>query len=93
MRVPLLLLPFLAACQHGPIESASGAGECRVTAPAQALVGKKATDALIADARRLSGARTLRRIGPDTVVTMDYRTDRLNIYVDAQGTIDRLSCG
>ena len=93
MRATLLLLTLLAACQREPIESAGGAGDCQVSSRVQALVGQNATDAVIADARRLSGARTHRRIGPDTAVTMDYRTDRLNIHVNASGTIDRLSCG
>lgn len=93
MRATLLLVALLGGCQREPVESASGAGECRVTPRVQALVGRKATGAVIADARRLSGARTHRRTGSDTVVTMDYRTDRLNIYVDARGTIERLSCG
>lgn len=93
MRGSLLLLLLLVGCQREPVRSAGAAGECQVTARVQALVGRRATDALIADAERLSGARTHRRIGPDTMVTMDYRTDRLNIHVDASGTIERVSCG
>jgi hypothetical protein len=34
-----------------------------------------------------------RIIGPDTVVTMDHRPERLNIEVDGRGTIERLYCG
>jgi hypothetical protein len=39
-----------------------------------------------------SGARTLRWIAPNTAVTMDFRPDRLNVYVDAKGRIERFTC-
>jgi hypothetical protein len=39
-----------------------------------------------------SGARTLRWIAPDTAVTMDFRQDRLNVYVDSKGRIERFTC-
>ena len=34
-----------------------------------------------------------RVIGPDTIVTKDYRPERINFYTDANGTITRISCG
>lgn len=34
-----------------------------------------------------------RVINPDSVVTMDYRQDRLNVYVDDKGKVDRVNCG
>jgi hypothetical protein len=37
-------------------------------------------------------ARETRIIGPDTAVTMDYRTDRLNIEYDKAGVITRVAC-
>ena len=39
-----------------------------------------------------SGARTLRWIAPNDVVTMDFRTDRLNVYVDGASRIERFTC-
>lgn len=35
----------------------------------------------------------VRVIGPDTVVTMDFRADRVNIRTDAQGVITAVDCG
>ena len=35
----------------------------------------------------------LRIITPSSVVTQDYRPDRLNVYVDDAGKITRLTCG
>ena len=34
-----------------------------------------------------------RIIHPDSAVTMDYRQERLNVYVDESGKIERVTCG
>ena len=34
-----------------------------------------------------------RVLGPDDIATQDYRVDRLNVFVDASGVIQRLTCG
>jgi hypothetical protein len=68
-----------------------GAGRCDA-ARLQDLVGRPRSDALGAEALRRSGARTLRWIGPDAIITQDLRSDRLNIDVDARGRVTRLRC-
>jgi hypothetical protein len=62
-------------------------------APVQAMVGQVATQALGTEAVRASGARTMRWIRPGEAVTMDYRTDRLNMHLDAQNRVTRITCG
>ncbi len=57
------------------------------------LVGRARSEALGAEAQRLSGAGRLRWIRPGDAVTMDYRTDRLNIHLDAQDRVEHFSCG
>lgn len=57
-----------------------------------AFRGRQANKAVTDEARRRSGASSLRVIGPDTVVTADYREDRLNIDIDANRRITRLAC-
>jgi len=37
--------------------------------------------------------RPVRIVGPDTAMTMDYRTDRLNVDIDGRGRITRIWCG
>ena len=56
------------------------------------LVGKRASDARADVMQTRSGAQTLRWIAPNTAVTMDFRADRLNVYVDAKGRIERFTC-
>ncbi|NVO56078.1 hypothetical protein HW561_09795 [Rhodobacteraceae bacterium B1Z28] len=34
-----------------------------------------------------------RVLGPDGIATQDYRIDRLNVYVNGAGIIQRLTCG
>lgn len=62
-------------------------------APVQPLVGRAADEALAREILRLSGARTLRWKPPGTVVTMDYRPDRVNVSLDTAGKITGFDCG
>jgi len=57
------------------------------------LIGKKRTVDVDARAKELSRARLLRWILPGQMVTMDYRTDRLNLRVGPDGRITQVSCG
>jgi len=75
-----------------PIGNGTDAAVCDAV-PARQLVGRVRSAELGAEALRLSRARNLRWIPPGTAVTMDYRPDRLNIELDAQGRITRIGCG
>ena len=67
-------------------------GSCNAE-PAQQFVGQKLDDALNARAKSATGATGVRVIRPGMAVTMDYRADRLNIEIDDDGRIVRISCG
>jgi hypothetical protein len=79
------------AAEGAPVPAEAGAG-CDA-ARARAVVGRQRSPALGAEAQRLSGAASLRWIEPDSMVTMDYRADRLNIEVDAKGKVTAVRCG
>jgi hypothetical protein len=86
-------LTGLAACtpmakpeQHAGL---GGCGDGKVAG----LVGKVWSESLRAETQKTSRAAALRVIAPGTVVTMDYRPDRLNIETDDQGRVTRLRCG
>ena len=90
----LLLLP-LAACATVPIEPpvmAEPLETCRGAA-LPSFVGREATQQLGADMLAASGARVLRWVAKGMMVTMDYRGDRLTVYLDGANRIDRASCG
>jgi Peptidase inhibitor I78 family len=65
---------------------------CRAEA-AQRFVGQQSDRATVQAAVAASGAKSARVIEPGMMVTMDYRGDRLNIRVDANGRIVALTCG
>jgi hypothetical protein len=87
----------LAAC--APTGEAEGAPATRPpertcdAAPAQGLVGQKATSEVGQRMLELTGARVLRWVPPRTAVTMDYRYDRLTVSYDDDMIIERISCG
>ena len=85
----LLLLTFLSTlgCTTVPEPRLCDA------ARADTLIGSPATASLGPPALKLTGARALRWIQPGTMVTMDYRADRLNIRLDANNRITKIDCG
>ena len=85
------LLASGCATATPPAEAGAG-GKCDA-AKAQALIGRSRSAETGAEALRLSGARALRWIAPGTMVTMDYREDRLNLRVDPEGKVMRTDCG
>jgi Peptidase inhibitor I78 family len=70
----------------------AGGFECSAEA-AQYAVGQKTSVALATELMKKTGSNTLRWIPPRTAVTMDFRSDRLNISYDDNMVIDRISCG
>lgn len=60
---------------------------------AQRYVGQNADRSVVAEATKASGAKSVRVIAPDTMVTMEFRGDRLNIRVDGTGKIIAIDCG
>lgn len=73
-------------------EKEAGGFECSAEA-AQYAVGQKTSVELASELMKKTGARTLRWMPPRTAVTMDFRTDRLNIEYDDAMVITRVSCG
>jgi hypothetical protein len=93
MIIALGLLP-LGACtiaQSKPVD-ATPAAACRNDALAQ-FVGQPATQALGARMLTASGARVIRWVPKDSMVTMEFRADRVTAYLDGSNRVERASCG
>ncbi|MGH8416492.1 MAG: I78 family peptidase inhibitor [Pseudomonas sp.] len=97
----ILAAVLLAGCSNtsessSPTEAAvasdSGQSRCDAAA-AQFAVGKPASPALLEQARVKSGAQTARVLGPNDMVTLEYRSDRLNLNTDQAATVNRVNCG
>jgi hypothetical protein len=94
MKHTLLILALVAAAACEPIEPQTA----KPKAPAvpnvcnanelQGLVGqnRKAID------KKAFKTKLVRILKPDSPVTLDYSEDRLNIVLDANGTIQRVMC-
>lgn len=101
--VTLLAALALAGCASsgggsGDSGSASGSpavandGRCNAEG-AQFAVGKPATPQLLEQARTRSGSQIARILKPNDVMTLEYRSDRLNLNADGSGTVTRVNCG
>lgn len=93
MRVLPIALLALAGCapKAAPVVAAPGV-EC-MAEPVQALVGRARSDAVTVEAKRLSGAKVVRWLTPDMIVTMEFRADRLNLVLGMDGRIGSARCG
>jgi len=88
-RIALICALLLAGCATLPTD---GGGRCNAGS-LRPFIGAIATSDFRRVALRRSGAKTLRWIQPGTAVTMDYRTDRLNVRLDARNFITGVDCG
>lgn len=55
-------------------------------------VGSKATDEVIATLQQWRGENPIRVLKPGSAMTMDYRPNRLNVYLDDAGVIREFKC-
>ena len=58
-----------------------------------AFVGREPTSEAGSEILRKSGAKTLRWVTPGMRVTMEYRADRVTIWIGTDGKIERVNCG
>lgn len=73
---------------------ATGQDEYRCDAdPAQSLLGQTVNSDVEAEAKALSGAKTVRTLRPKNVITMEYNPQRINLRVDEQDAITSVGCG
>lgn len=96
----LAVAAVLAGCSTGgnsgggkvPEASAGNDGRCEASG-ADFAIGKPGSAALLEQARKASGSQMARILKPHDVVTLEYRSERLNLNVDEQGVVTRVNCG
>lgn len=99
----LLAVLALAGCSTSgadkPAESAAPSTSIAATGGrcdsdlAKFAVGQPASAALLQQAQQRSGSLAARILRPGDIMTLEYRSERLNLNVDAQGTVTRVNCG
>ena len=89
-----VLAPLLAAaCSTVPADGApSPAGTCNAEG-LNAYVGRDATPETGAEITAKSGARVIRWVPKNSMVTMEFSAERVTVYLDANNKIERLNCG
>ena len=93
MMATLALGAAAAGCATiGPVTPAANGGTCRNDALAP-FTGRVATAELGTEILRTSGAKTLQWVTAGMMVTMDFREDRVRVYLDEGNRVKRLSCG
>jgi len=103
MRKVLPAFPLLlAACSTAPAQSPAQAetpvhgetpGHTCKTEGTDQFVGQTRSDAVAAEIKRVSNAAVLRWAPPGVMLTMDYRADRVTVWLDAANKITKLRCG
>ena len=74
-----------------PIHGVTPGHTCN-SADLQQFVGQVQSADLEARMLQVSGAATVRWVPRGTAVTMEFRSDRLTVFLDAQNKVERLSC-
>lgn len=97
-RIALFAPALLAACAAAPAADPAppAVGEsgyvCR-NADLGGFAGRPATTEVGAEILRVSGARHLRWVRPGMMVTMEFREDRVTVWLAAGNRIERVNCG
>lgn len=101
MRKLLIVGPaLLAACstapaappQPTPVHGVTPGHLC-TTAGTDQFIGQMRSDRIGSAIERASNAAVLRWAPPGVMLTMDYRSDRVTVWVDSSNKITQIKCG
>jgi hypothetical protein len=92
LSAPLLLTACSTAPASIPVHGVTPGHKCEMAGTDQ-FIGKKGTSANGAAIKRVSHAAVLRWSPPGVMLTMDYREDRVTVWLDPAKTITKIRCG
>ena len=99
MRKMLVVFPvLLGACSTAPapaetpVHGETPGHTCRQDGTDQ-FVGQTRSDAVGAQVKQVSHAAVLRWAPPGIMLTMDFRADRVTVWLDAADKITKIRCG
>ena len=97
MRKVILFTPaLLAACATAPAQPVihgETPGHTCVEGAADSYVGKIRSNAVGKAIQAATRAAVLRWAPPNVMLTMDYRADRVTVWLDEANKITKLRCG
>lgn len=99
-KLVAILSVMLAACSTAPaaapaeppIHGETPGHTCTTDGTAQ-FIGQKRSDAVAESIKHVSNAAVLRWAPPGVMLTMDYRADRVTVWLDPSNTITQIKCG
>lgn len=95
-RITLIVPALLAACSTAPaaspIHGETPGHTCQLTGT-EPFIGKAGTGANGAAIKRASHAAVLRWAPPGYMLTMDFRADRVTVYLGPDKKITKINCG
>jgi hypothetical protein len=87
---------LLAACSTAPaqpvVHGQTPGHACKIEGTEQ-FVGQTRSDAVGAEIKRVSNAAVLRWAPPGVMLTMDFREDRVTVWLDPANKITQVKCG
>jgi hypothetical protein len=93
----ILLAPaLLSACSTAPaapVVHGETPGHVCQEAETDAFIGKVKTSDTGASIKRATNAAVLRWAPPGVMLTMDYRSDRVTVWLDPANKITKIHCG
>lgn len=99
MRKSLLFAPaLLAACAvrpapaETPVHGVTPGHKCDANGT-QEFIGQAASESNGSAIKQATRAAVLRWAPPNTMLTMDYREDRVTVWIDAARKITKIRCG
>ncbi|WP_213981816.1 I78 family peptidase inhibitor [Sphingomonas sp. dw_22] len=92
LALPLIALAAGGCMQNSPPKTEVPGVQCNANG-LKRLIGQQRSPEAETLAKQLSNAKTVRWLEPGSVMTMDFRPDRLNLNVDEQGRITSARCG
>jgi hypothetical protein len=78
--------------QRTPVHGETPGHTCRTTGTDR-FIGKPGTKMMGAVIKDVTNAAVLRWAPPGIMLTMDFRADRVNVYVDSRKKITKINCG
>ena len=96
MRKAALLAPaLLAACSTAPatpIHGETPGHKCNAVGT-ERFIGQPGTSAAGAAIKRATRAAVLRWAPPGVMLTMDFRSDRVTVYLGPDRKVTKINCG
>ncbi len=89
---PLLLAACSTAPADPPIHGVTPGHKCRLEGT-ERFIGQPADSATGAAIRNVSRAAVLRWAPPGVMLTMDYREDRVTVWLDPARKVTQIKCG